>query len=237
MKEAHQRVIDDFWEKEMNVGPGWDEAEERVRMVEQGLYSGVQFCLRNGRLVVAAPSRHVEWVSKRLGGKSVEELFSVVTVRRLLAPEVRGVLGPAQVKYADATTFQFAPHEACRMLAVGDEEEHRALVESLSAEERAQIGYEGKGGLAFGAFENGELRAAASYEIWNGTIAHLMVATHPDARGRGFGRAVLSELAEHALALGLVLQYRALAVNERSLRLARALGFEDGVETIYARMG
>jgi GNAT superfamily N-acetyltransferase len=229
-------VIDDFWEKEINVERRWWEEEERVRVTEQGLYSGVQFCLRNGRLVVAAPPRHAERVKARLGGYEVEELFSVRSVMRLLAPEVKKVLGPARVSYADETRFRPVAHEACRMLTTEDEEEHRALAASLSAEELAQSGYEWGQAPAFGAFENGVLQAAASYEIWNGEIAHLIVATHPQARHRGFGRAVVSELAEHALARGLVLQYRALAVNEWSLKLARALGFEEGVATIYARM-
>lgn len=236
MSPFRQQVIDRFWEKEMRAPPGWDKAGTTIRFTEQHLYSGVQLALRKGRLVVAAPSQYVELVQSRFEGHPVEELFTAEAVMRLLAPEAREVIGPAHLSYVDETSYRAAPHDSCRELTADDFGQCEALAASLSAAELEQSGYDWGRTPAFGAFEGGVLGAAANYEIWNSELAHIIVATHALHRHRGLGSAAVSELVEHALARHLIPQYRALASNEHSLRLARALGFEHYVSTIYVRM-
>jgi GNAT superfamily N-acetyltransferase len=78
----------------------------------------------------------------------------------------------------------------------------------------------------FVCVRDAEIVAAASYEIWDGRLAHLLVATAPSHRSKGYGRAVAAFAASHAIARNLLPQWRALESNEPSLRLAASLRFE-----------
>ena len=65
-----------------------------------------------------------------------------------------------------------------------------------------------------------------TYAADEGSITN--VATHPDARRQGLGRAVVSALLAHAPALGLTDIYLEVRVsNEAAIALYRSLGFEE----------
>jgi GNAT superfamily N-acetyltransferase len=86
----------------------------------------------------------------------------------------------------------------------------------------------------FGIVEpGGELSALGGYQVWNESIAHLHVVTHPRHRGRGLGCAVVAAAAEHALDAGLLPQYRTLRENAPSMVIARKLGFLDYGSSVY----
>lgn len=70
--------------------------------------------------------------------------------------------------------------------------------------------------------EQGQVVAGAGYRVRAGAAAHLGVLTAPQARGRA--RVVAAAVA-HALAAGLLPQWRARAFASR--RVAAALGFEE----------
>ncbi|WP_326702558.1 GNAT family N-acetyltransferase [Streptomyces cyaneofuscatus] len=67
--------------------------------------------------------------------------------------------------------------------------------------------------------------AAAGYAHWPRDTAHLCVLTAPDARGGGLARRVASEATAHALAAGLLPQWRARPAASR--RVAAALGYRE----------
>jgi hypothetical protein len=67
--------------------------------------------------------------------------------------------------------------------------------------------------------------ALAGSEIWGGCIAHISIITHPDFRGRGFGRSAGAHSAAGAISAGFIPQYRTLDSNLPSMRIAEALGF------------
>lgn len=67
--------------------------------------------------------------------------------------------------------------------------------------------------------------AAAGYRAWPCGTAHISVLTAPRARGRGLARATGSATVVHALAAGLLPQWRARRPASR--RAAAALGFEE----------
>lgn len=65
-----------------------------------------------------------------------------------------------------------------------------------------------------------------TYAADEGSITN--VATHPDARRLGLGRAVVSALLSHAPTLGLTDIYLEVRVsNEAAIALYRSLGFEE----------
>lgn len=78
-------------------------------------------------------------------------------------------------------------------------------------------------GLGFGAVQGGRLVCAASGYTLCPTSLELAIATHPEHRGRGLGRAVAARLAAEALSRGIVPHWS--AANPVSQRMARALGY------------
>lgn len=148
------------------------------------------------------------------------------------------VIGPAEVRYADAGTLRPAAGDArARLLTVGDAPALERLRRACDPTE-----WEHAGGRELGAhpiagvFTDGELAAVAGYEVWDGRIAHLGVVTHPAHRGRGLGANAVECVARAALQDGLVLQYRALASNAPSLRIADRLGFVPYAVSLAVRL-
>jgi predicted GNAT family acetyltransferase len=69
-----------------------------------------------------------------------------------------------------------------------------------------------------------------------GTSSHIAVITHPDFRGRGYGRSAVAHLAARALAAGLLPQYRTLVANHSSIHVAQSLGFELYATSMAVRL-
>ena len=76
----------------------------------------------------------------------------------------------------------------------------------------------------FGVADGDDLVAAAGYRVWSDELAHMSVLVAPEARGRGRGRAVAGAATEHALASGLLAQWRAVPLASRAV--AATLGYE-----------
>ncbi|MGW3829145.1 GNAT family N-acetyltransferase [Streptomyces sp. NPDC005071] len=70
-----------------------------------------------------------------------------------------------------------------------------------------------------------EVVAAAGYRAWPRRTAHISVLTAPGWRGRGLARVTGSATTTHALAAGLLPQWRARVPESR--RVAIALGFRE----------
>ena len=66
-------------------------------------------------------------------------------------------------------------------------------------------------------------------------IAHIGVITHPAHRGHSYGRAVVTQITQHALAQQLVPQYRTLEANIASVAVGTAVGFERYAITVALR--
>ena len=76
-----------------------------------------------------------------------------------------------------------------------------------------------------GLFRDGRLWAAAGLRDFGEGLLDVTVSTHPEARGRGLGRAVVAALCRDALEAGRLVQYRHDETNPASAALAAAVGF------------
>lgn len=63
--------------------------------------------------------------------------------------------------------------------------------------------------VTFATMVAGEAAALVGYRIWPGSIAHFSALTDPADRRHGYGRAAAREAIAHALAAGLLPQWRA----------------------------
>jgi len=233
---ASHQAIDAYWATEMGTGADRWPVAPGVLCQAQQLYSGIQLFLREDTLLIATPPYLVPVIAAQIREVPSRRIFSAAFVEHLRVPGLGKILGPACVSYADPATFQPAPAVSARLLTPGDTAACQSLAAALSPAELDQSGFNPREAPAFGAFAGGLLGAVATCQRWEPRIAQITVATHPGSRRQGHARAAISALAEHAFARNLILQYRALAVNEPSLQLGRSLGFAPYCSMIYARL-
>ncbi len=81
--------------------------------------------------------------------------------------------------------------------------------------------------------ENDVIGASATLNWQSPTYAEIGVTTHPGYRRRGWGRSVVSAMANHLLENGRTPLYVVAQNNEASIQLAESVGFSDsGVREI-----
>jgi RimJ/RimL family protein N-acetyltransferase len=134
---------------------------------------------------------------------------------------VADVIGPARLAYLDPAEFRPGPAQGVRLAA--DHPALTALRARATPDEAAETDLDD---LDFAALApDGQALAAAGYARWRDRAAHFNVFADPAHRGRGHARAAASAAVGHALAAGLLPQWRARP--EASRRLAGALGFRE----------
>jgi GNAT superfamily N-acetyltransferase len=146
--------------------------------------------------------------------------------------QVERVVGPAFIGYWTLDVLGSESESVARQVA--SPEAILRLQAACDPLEWRHGGGDATSAVHFGIVEpSGELSALAGYQVWNESIAHLHVVTHPRHRGRGLGRAVVAAAAEHAFDAGLLPQYRTLRENAPSMAIARQLGFLDYGSSVY----
>ncbi len=234
MKTHSREQLDRFWADKLGIDSSLA-STPNICCTVQHLYSGVQLFTNGERLVIASPPDKAELIKKAIIDVSAEEAFSVEWLKRIFANDAERIIGPAEVNYADETSFRSEPSHRGRALLASDAVAYRRFVAALDPKEE-DIGVSSDAFPAFGAFSDDTLCSVASYEVWKPCIAHIRVATHPSYRRRGFAKAAVRALAVEPLENGMILQWRALAWNKNSLSLARDLGFNYYCSTLYVRL-
>ncbi|MGW6586209.1 GNAT family N-acetyltransferase [Streptomyces globisporus] len=183
-------------------------------------------------LITAPTDRAADSVRAALTGLSAAALTDPATVVRLLP--VADTLGPAVLGYLAQDALRPVGRTAAPTTCLAAE--HAALRALLAEAGPSDAGESGLADVTSPVFvvRNGtEVLAAAGYEHWPRDTAHLCVLTAPDARGRGLARQVAHAATEHALAAGLLPQWRARPHASR--RVARALGYREAGRQLSVR--
>ena len=168
--------------------------------------------------------------------RAVDGLDWAADWRTLEAGGVRVVeaRGPARLAYVDRATFR-PPAPAGRVdLVAGDSTRAGRFVASVPAGDAEEAGIASCTSPWFCIADGDDLVAAAGYRVWSGELAHLSVLVAPEARGRGRGRVVAGAATEHALASGLLGQWRAAPAASRAV--AAALGYEPRGRQVSLRL-
>ena len=236
MNAENQRAVDEFWAGDLGLTPEAFADTRGVCCVGQRLHTGVQMFRQDQRLVVAAPPEMVRSVEEAATALSADTLFSASWLQQVCGGKAEKILGPAEIGYADQSMFQCDENRFGRRMSPDDSAAYAALAGALDQTEAEESGLLPDRFPAFGAFSDGELCAVASYSVWEPSIAHIVVATHPHHRRRGFASAALQSLAKEAFDRGLILQWRAVSRNRNSLALAERLGFRHYCSTLYVRL-
>jgi hypothetical protein len=221
---------------------------ERARALWESLAAVPVAFASDGTNVVASPNSQLcpqSWAGIiELGGSAIVTVPTEAAVEPVaralkhLAPgsltdpeiltaalPVKEVLGPATLAYVSSDCFLPVRSEVTvEQLAPGHPDLHK-LEASVSPEDADEGGIGEITGPAFVLREGAEVVAAAGYQVWPKETAHLCVLTATTARGRGLARSASSAAVAHALANGLLPQWRARPAASR--RVALALGFRE----------
>jgi GNAT superfamily N-acetyltransferase len=207
-----------------------------VPHVGLGTYHGIFLFRRQHTLMVSVPPALVGSHAMHLATLTVADVADPATLITRVGLPIERLIGPACIGYADAHTFQPCHAGPVRLLTPRDATAFHTFRTACPA-----IAWE-HGGSAFGEeplagyFRADQLVALAGYEVWGTTIAHIAVVTHPQHRGRGYGKAVVSFLSATVLQDQRIPQYRTLYSNTPSMQIARDLGFVAYADSVALRL-
>ncbi|MER6977736.1 GNAT family N-acetyltransferase [Streptomyces carpinensis] len=178
-----------------------------------------------GSAIVTAPSEgDAVIVREALKGLPAHDVVDGVLIPQVLP--VARVLGPATLAYVSLESFRPARADALTVMELpASRPELRRLDQAAGDEDAGEAALDEITSPAFVIREEGRVIAAAGYRTWPSRTAHIGVLTAPEARGRGLARVTGSAAVAHALAAGLLPQWRARPPASR--RVAAALGFEE----------
>jgi GNAT superfamily N-acetyltransferase len=206
-----------------------------VPHVEGDEYWGIFIFVRSKALVVSMPPSLLEELHPKLEDWMANNALEPARLQALAGDLLTEIIGPAFIGYADCTTFKDSP-SAARLLTVIDSGDLERFKKACSERDWEHGGSELGETPVVGLYDQGELRAIAGYEVWNNSIAHISVITHPIRRGKGYGKQVVSKIAQIALEQGLVAQYRTLHSNTPSIAVAESLGFLPYANSVALRL-
>ena len=230
-------MYDDFWAAffGLEVARFREAGVHVVRHAYLGDYSGVWFFVRQSCVVVSAPDSLFD----RLGSKAerirAEPLPGPELVRELLGRPPERVIGP--VYQGSLARGAFRPvHDAnVRCLNAADDPELHALGAACAPEEWEHSGLGSASDPRYGYFDHGGLIAVAGTAPRTASAINPGVLVHPERRGHGYGRAVVSAVVENALASGKLPLYQTLIGNAGSMALAERLGYQQYATHVAVR--
>lgn len=174
-----------------------------------------------GALVSAPDDDVLAVVARRLAGVAPAD---VTDQSVWAAPADDDVRGPSTLAYLDADDFRPHPSPRVDRLAPSDAiDEVVALEEAAGRDDARLVGLRRATSPLFVVRDSGRIVAAGGYEIWRGTLAHMVVLTHPRYRRRGLATFVAGAATRYALDAGLTPQWR--TVSDSSRGVASALGY------------
>ncbi|MFF8715032.1 GNAT family N-acetyltransferase [Streptomyces sp. NPDC015184] len=178
-----------------------------------------------GSVIVTVPTGDAAVIVREaLGRLPAGAVVDGARVREALP--AAGVLGPAALSYVSPEGFRPVGTSGPVVEQLPCEQpELRLLEQSVGDDDAGEAALDEITSPAFVVREHGRVVAAAGYRTWPDRTAHIGVLTASAARGRGLARTTGSATVAHALAAGLLPQWRARLPASR--RVADALGFEE----------
>lgn len=144
---------------------------------------------------------------------------------RAIVGKPREQLGPAQLFFFDPDHRGALELPPTATLPPSDPE-IVALLDDCDAGEMRESGLQRADSKVSVVRRESEAVAAAGWETWGNSLAHMCVLTHPDQRHQGLGYEAAVDATRRAVETGLVPQWRARRGNDSSAALARRIGYE-----------
>jgi GNAT superfamily N-acetyltransferase len=199
-------------------------------------YHGIFVFLHDELLLISVPRSLIEVFRRNAEGWSRSAILQEDRLRALVNYPIEQVIGPAFVGYNNRANFRPAPAAGAHVLGQQDITALEDLRGACSDLEWEHGGSQLGDRPVVGQHSGDQLVAVAGYQLWGGEIAHIYVITHPQYRGKGYGKSVVSRITDEVLNQGLVPQYRTLEENLSSIGITRSLGFERYATTVAVRL-
>ena len=202
-------------------------------------YWGVWVFHHGETCIISVPPTLVATTEAAAQGLSPKDLRLPEQAVALFGALAERVIGPAYQGHVERTWFRPEVRPGARRLTPDDGEALQRLASACQGEEWEHSGIEldlsRTPHPVFGCFTGGRLAAAAQYRAEDGA-GMIGVVTHPEYRGRGWGRAAVSLATQHGLRAGHLMCYQTLQANVPSVALASALGYRQYAWHIAIRL-
>jgi GNAT superfamily N-acetyltransferase len=199
-------------------------------------YRGVYLFRRNESCIVSVPATLLSSATSQWNGQDAATSFDITRLRRFFGDAIERIVGPAWQGFTWAGAFRPAEQEGVHLLTAEDAPALQRLADACGEQAWQHSGIGGADQMVFGVYRGDMIVGAGMGEPRAATLLHIGIITHPDYRGRGYGRAVVSSITAHGLEIGLVPWYQTLAANTPSVAIARALSFSQYAETLAVRL-
>lgn len=233
---------DDWWARDfacssLELRPSQTHVQQHAGALSDN--PGIWILVAGGAPLISLPVDTINVLAALAQSWSVSDVGDAALLERLLAPlcprPVDKVIGPAFIGYGSPESLDLRDAQFARPF--DSPVAFRKLQAACDEEEWEHGGSDPHPERTFGVVDQAnELVALSGYEVWNESIAHISIVTHPLYRGRSLGRAAVALAAQHALAAGLVPQYRTLRRNTPSMSIAKRLGFLEYGFSVYVRL-
>lgn len=225
----YREIVDAYWANFLGCTPSalYDYGDTIAR---HRTFPGL-FCLEIGDSRVLSIASDIN-TTPPCGPLSREWIYSTL----MTSGSVDEIYGPGDLLYCTADTFEPNDKTPCQPLKDEDQNTRERFASQAEWQDGIQNGML-SWAYAFGIYQDGKLVSAATTVVWDDTIAALKVATLPDYRGRGFGRAVTSAVTHTILSeTHLIPQYDTAVNNHPSQQIASGLGFQHYGRIYYGKL-
>ena len=198
-------------------------------------YDGALAFRHGEACILSVPESTPEIERSKLRAAKPAQVFDAQFLAKVFVINSDKVTGPAWVGVADRTSFKPAKSPA-RILTAADEAAMREMAEGCgeTAWKQSKIAVDRQ--TNFGLFVGGKLVAASGYLNMGGLLAYIGVITHPDHRGKGYAKSVVTASMSHALEKGLFPMWRTVDAHETAVQLAGAMGFQKYASTLDVQL-
>jgi GNAT superfamily N-acetyltransferase len=197
-------------------------------------YQGAWLFRRGSSFIISVPPDLVKKVSRELQ-RQPQSIVTDQDFVALFGETVDQIIGPAYQGYVEKSDFRPITSSA-RLLLPEEDNALRELSAECGAEEwehsDIQIGQHPN----FGIYAGNHLVAVANYRMETKVAAMPGIITHPDYRGQGYGKAVLSAATEHGLSRGFLMLYQTLVLNKPAVAAAESIGYKQYATHLAVRL-
>ncbi len=194
-------------------------------------YSGAWLFRRDSSLIVSTPPA---WVAPLRAALNTASAVTDLELMALFGGAVERTIGPAYQGHLEPRAFR--PAGLPVRLLSADDDALSDLAAACETTEWEHSAIHAGGAPIFGCFVGGRLVAVSNYRMEARDAALPGVIVHPHARGRGYGKAVLSAASEHALESGFLVLYQTLLSNKPAVAAAESLGYRQYAVHLAVRL-
>ncbi|WP_026735337.1 GNAT family N-acetyltransferase [Fischerella sp. PCC 9605] len=233
MQHPQVTQINQYWANRLQCSPTVFERSGTIAIATEQpeTYSRIIVTRITQSAIVQVPPNWVDAIVEEL------DLDQIVTAEQILA-----TFADDKLEFGWRDFIWYFPPDALassldqrvRSLNENDQKALEQLLEACSEEERELGNVNLNQALPVGLFDQSILISVASFIFDGDSVADVGVITHPNHRGQGLGRLVVSELIRQGIECKRIIQYTTQEKNLSSKRLAESLGFwlyavEEGI--------